>query len=87
MLAFQLPEGKGALVMQNCRGDNITVDVIPVGIFVEMSRRTEASCTQGEPIFLDPGEYSVRASIPGVPSLGEGGFTIEAGKVTEWTWY
>ncbi len=81
------PEGQGALLIHNCRGDQVTSDVIPAGVFVELKRRTPENCTDSELIFLDPGSYSIRASIPGVPSLGTGDFTIEAGRITEWTWY
>ena len=85
--AADLPPGKGGIVMQNCRGDDITVDIIPIDIFLELPRRTEQGCTRSEVVVLDPGEYATRASIPGVPSLGEGPFTIEAGRIQEFTWY
>ena len=85
--APDLPAGKGGIVMQNCRGDDITVDIIPSDILLELKRRNEAGCTRSELIVLDPGDYATRASIPGVPSLGEGSFTIDAGLVTEWTWH
>jgi hypothetical protein len=84
-----MPSGKGALIMYNCRGGNdlITVDVVPVGILQELPPKTGPDCTPGEPIFLDPGEYALRATIAGVPSFGDQGIIIEEGMALEFTWY
>lgn len=81
-----IPAGKGALVMLNCRGDVVTVDVIPVGIFQELAPKTGPDCQPGAPIYLDPGEYILKASIAGVPSTGEATITIVAGGTLRFTW-
>lgn len=80
------PAGKGTLVMLNCRGDVINVDVIPVGIFQELAPKTGPDCQPGAPIFLDPGEYILKASIAGRPSQGEATITIVAGKILPFNW-
>jgi tetratricopeptide (TPR) repeat protein len=86
--SVSVPPGKGGLIMYNCRGgDVITVDVIPAGILQELAPKTGEDCQPGEPIFLDPGDYVLRASIAGVPSQGESPITIVAGNVSEFTWY
>jgi tetratricopeptide (TPR) repeat protein len=86
--SISLPPGKGALLMYNCRGvDTITVDVIPSGILQELAPKTGPDCQAGEPIFLDPGEYILKAAIAGVPSFGESTINITAGDVMEFTWY
>ncbi|MGC8878724.1 MAG: hypothetical protein ACP5R2_05830 [Anaerolineae bacterium] len=71
-----IPAGKGGLVMLNCRGDVVTVDVIPDGVFQELAPKTGEQCYRGKPIYLDPGEYILKASIAGVPSQGEATITI-----------
>jgi hypothetical protein len=81
-----VPAGKGALVMLNCRGDVINVDVIPVGIFQELAPKTGADCQAGEPIILDPGQYTLKASIAGQPSQGESSVEIVADQTLEFTW-
>ncbi len=81
-----IPAGKGMLIMLNCRGDVINVDVIPVGIFQELAPKTGADCQPGEPIMLDPGDYTLKASIAGQPSQGEATITIVAGQPLEFTW-
>jgi phosphate transport system substrate-binding protein len=82
----EIPEGKGALVMFNCLGDVVNVDIIPDGIFQELAPGTADGCTPGDPIFLDPGEHIVKASIAGRPSQGEATINIEAGMVLPFTW-
>jgi hypothetical protein len=82
-----IPEGKGALIMLNCRGDVIDVDIIPVAMFQQLAPKTGEDCKPGEPIYLDPGTYTLSASIAGVPSKGEATITIEAGRVLRFTWY
>ncbi len=82
-----IPDGKGALIMLNCRGDVINVDIIPAGIFQELAPKTGEECQPGEPIFLDPGDYTLKASIAGVPSTGESAVTIVAGEGVTFTWY
>jgi hypothetical protein len=81
-----IPAGKGMLVMLNCRGDVINVDVIPVGVFQELAPKTGENCQPGQPIFLDPGDYILKASIAGQPSSGEANITIVAGQGLEFTW-
>jgi hypothetical protein len=80
------PAGKGTLVMLNCRGDVINVDVIPVGIFQELAPKTGPDCQPGAPIFLDPGDYTLKASIAGQPSQGEATITIVAGQILPFNW-
>ena len=63
------------------------MDVIPAGILQELAPKTGDACTAGEPIFLDPGEYILKAAIAGVPSQGELIVVIVAGEVFESTWY
>ncbi|MGQ9793954.1 MAG: hypothetical protein ACUVSF_09765 [Anaerolineae bacterium] len=82
-----VPAGKGGLVMFNCRGDVVTVDVIPDAIFQELAPKTGDQCHRGEPIYLDPGEHILKASIAGVPSHGEATITIVEGQWFEFTWY
>ncbi len=82
-----IPEGKGALIMLNCRGDVIDVDIIPVAMFQQLAPKTGEDCKPGEPIYLDPGTYTLSASIAGVPSKGQATITIEAGRVLRFTWY
>jgi tetratricopeptide (TPR) repeat protein len=85
--SISIPPGQGALVMYNCRGgDTVTVDVIPVGILQELAPMAGDNCTAGEPIFLNPGEYILKAAIAGVPSQGESTINITAGEVLEFTW-
>jgi hypothetical protein len=79
--------GKGTLVMLNCLGDVVTVDVIPAGVFQELAPKTGADCQPGQPILLDPGEYTLKASIAGVPSQGEAKITILPGDTLTFTWY
>ncbi|MBN1994272.1 MAG: hypothetical protein JW953_16360 [Anaerolineae bacterium] len=81
-----IPAGKGALIMLNCRGDVINVDVIPAGIFQELGPKTGEDCKAGDPLFLDPGEYILKASIAGVPSKGEATINILEGQVLTFTW-
>ncbi len=81
-----IPEGKGGLVMFNCLGDVVNVDVIPDGIFQELAPGTADGCTPGEPIFLDPGEHTLKASIAGRPSQGEATINIEAGMLLQFSW-
>jgi hypothetical protein len=81
------PSGKGTLVMLNCRGDVVTVDVLPVGVFQELAPKAGDDCRPGDPIPLDPGDYTLRASIAGVPSKGEANITIQAGTTLTFTWY
>lgn len=76
-----------SLVMPNCRGDVLTVDVIPAGVFQELAPKTGAVCQPGQPILLDPGEYILRASSAGVPSLGEATITILPDSTLNFTWY
>ncbi len=82
-----IPAGKGGLVMLNCRGDVVTVDVIPDAIFQELAPKTGEQCYRGEPIYLDPGDHILKASIAGVPSQGEATITIVEGQWFEFTWY
>jgi hypothetical protein len=82
-VALEIPKGKGALVMYNCRvGDVIVVDVLPVGIFQELAPRSGEDCFKGEPIFLDPGEYIIKAGIAGRPKCPDLTITIKEGEVT-----
>jgi hypothetical protein len=83
----EIPAGKGMLIMLNCRGDVINVDVIPAGVFQELAPKTGADCQPGAPITLDPGNYTLKASIAGQPSSGESTVTITPGQVLEFTWY
>ncbi len=87
--SVSIPSGQGALIMYNCRGggETITVDVIPAGILQELPPKTGEECTAGEPIFLNPGEYILKAAIAGVPSQGESAINVVAGDVLEFTWY
>jgi tetratricopeptide (TPR) repeat protein len=86
--SISIPPGQGALVMYNCRGgDTVTVDVIPVGILQELGPMVGDNCTVGGPIFLNPGEYILKAAIAGVPSQGESTINITAGEVLEFTWH
>jgi hypothetical protein len=82
-----IPPGKGVLVMYNCRGDVVTVDVIPAGIFQELAPKTGPDCQPGEPIMLDPGEYTLKASVAGQPLAGEQAIPIVAGETLQFTWY
>lgn len=82
-----IPPGKGVLVMLNCRGDVLNVDVIPAAIFQELAPKTGPDCQPGEPIFLDPGEYILKASVAGLPLAGEQTISIEAGVTLQFTWY
>ncbi|MCS7259927.1 MAG: hypothetical protein NZ765_03990 [Anaerolineae bacterium] len=82
-----LPAGKGGLVMLNCRGDVVTVDVIPDAIFQELAPKTGEECYRGKPIYLDPGEHILKASIAGVSSHGEATIIIVEGEWLEFTWY
>ena len=82
-----IPAGKGGLVMFNCRGDVVTVDVIPDAIFQELAPKTGEECYRGNPIYLDPGEHILKAAIAGVPSHGEATVTIVEGQWFEFTWY
>jgi len=82
-----IPAGKGGLVMLNCRGDVVTVDVIPDAIFQELAPKTGEECYRGEPIYLDPGEHILKAAIAGMPSHGEATVTIVEGEWFEFTWY
>ena len=82
-----IPAGKGGLVMLNCRGDVVTVDVIPDAIFQELAPKTGEQCYRGKPIFLDPGDHILKASIAGVASQGEATITIVEGQWFEFTWY
>jgi hypothetical protein len=43
-----IPAGKGGLVMLNCRGDVVTVDVIPDAIFQELAPKTGEQCFRGD---------------------------------------
>jgi hypothetical protein len=79
--------GKGTLIMLNCLGDVVTVDVLPAGIFQELAPKTGPDCQPGQPILLDPGEYTLKASIAGVPSQGEARITILPGDTLTFTWY
>jgi|GEM_PF-4669737 len=82
-----IPAGKGGLIMLNCRGDVVTVDIIPDAIFQELAPKTGDQCYRGAPIFLDPGEHILKASVAGRPSQGEATITIVAGQWFEFTWY
>ena len=81
-----IPQGKGGLIMLNCLSQVVTVDVIPDGVFQELNPGSGGDCFAGDPIFLDPGEHILRASIAGVPSEGEATINIEAGRYLEFTW-
>jgi hypothetical protein len=81
-----MPVGKGGLVMLNCLGDVVTVDVIPDGVFQELSPAAGGDCTPGDPIYLDPGEHTLKASIAGVPSQGEATINIVLGEYLQFTW-
>lgn len=82
-----IPAGKGGLVMLNCRGDVVTVDIIPDAIFQELAPKTGEECYRGQPIYLNPGDHILKASIAGVPSHGEATITIVEGQWFEFTWY
>ena len=82
-----IPAGKGGLVMLNCRGDVVTVDVIPDAVFQELAPKSGEECYRGKPIYLDPGEHILKAAIAGVPSQGEATVTIVEGQWFEFTWY
>lgn len=58
-----------------------------LGIFQALDPKTGEDCTQGEPIFLDPGDYTLKATIAGVPARGESGISIVAGEAVQFTWY
>jgi hypothetical protein len=79
--------GKGTLIMLNCLGDVVTVDVLPAGVFQELAPKTGPDCQPGQSILLDPGEYTLKASIAGVPSQGEAKITILPGDTLTFTWY
>ena len=81
-----IPPGKGELIMLNCRGDVVTVDVIPDGIFQELAPSSGGGCRPGEPIYLAAGEHTLVASIAGVPSKGEATIYISAGQTFEFSW-
>ena len=81
-----IPQGKGGLIMLNCLSQVVTVDVIPDGVFQELSPASGADCFAGQPIFVDPGEHILRASIAGMPSQGEATISIQAGRYLEFTW-
>jgi len=44
-------------------------------------------CKPGQPIYLNPGTYTVKATIAGVPSQGENSITIVEGQVSSFIWY
>jgi hypothetical protein len=81
-----IPAGKGELIMLNCRGDVVNVDVIPVAIFQELAPKTGDDCKAGQPIYLDPGTYTLNANIAGVTSKGTATITIVAGKTLKFSW-
>lgn len=81
-----IPQGKGALIMFNCLGGVVNVDVLPVNVFQELAPKTGSDCIPGEPIFLDPGEYTLKASIAGRASEGQAVIIIEAGGVLNFDW-
>jgi hypothetical protein len=81
-----IPAGQGGLVMLNCRSDVVTVDVLPDGAFQELGPKTGNDCHRGDPIFLSPGQHTLKAVIAGTSAQAEKTITIVAGEWFQFTW-
>jgi hypothetical protein len=81
-----IPAGKGGLIMLNCRSEIIAVEVLPDGIVQDFQAAIGGECAAGNPIFLDPGEHTLKASIQGLPIEAEAVVRVVAGEYLTHPW-
>ena len=83
---LSIPTGKGALTMFNCFAHAVNVEIIPGDVFQTLAPKTGPNCESGDPIFLNPGEYTLTATFADRASEGKATIFIEAGGILNFDW-